>query len=192
MKNSPRLNLQFLDATKAAQVRNAFMEKFVMTKNEFQTIHKSWLDDLQKRGRVFKYEEALMWDRMPTYQDISFEKAIKFLITYNKDVLFMSENENCPTEHSLMWKGKEYNTFVAKTNSKDLASLIHYEWYKVWELISKDMYSNNYILPYDIYVFNEDMQFMIVFTHENDNWEAEIDEPMKAADARVCIAYGIK
>jgi len=104
----------------------------------------------------------------------------------------MSEDENYPTEHSLTWKDKEYKTFVAKVNSKDLAGLIHYEWYKAWELISKDMYLTNYILPYDIYVFDEDMQFMIVFTHENDNWESEIDEPMKAADARVCIAYGIK
>ena len=192
MSKFPSINLQLLDKIKAKMIREAFLKKFVMTKERFQIVHKNWLEQEEKRGHPFQYEKSLMWDRMPTYQNISFEDAINFLKTYNNDILLMSENESYPHCERLLLYNKEYKGFVAKANALELAELIYFEWYDSWRLISQYMYRDDYILPSDLYVFDENMQFMIVFTHENDNWEAEIDEPMKAAKARICIAYGVK
>lgn len=144
---------------------------------------------MAKRNYAFKYDEALMWDRMPFYQTISFSKAIQLLKSYNGEILFMSESEKYPYCHGIVFNGKEHKGVAAKANAAELAERIAFEWYEGWRLMSENMYLSDVILPEDLYVFDANMQYMIVFTHEYD-WDQELEEPMKAAASRFCMAYG--
>jgi hypothetical protein len=52
------------------------------------------------------------------------------------------------------------------------------------------MYLTHTVLPADLYVFDESMERLLVFTHETDFWELEDEQPMKCAASRFCMMYG--
>ena len=178
-------------------IRSAFMEKFLLTWPEFQVTHKDFIASLaenyHKTVDLKFYDRSLMWDRMrPEYPSVSFRAALDLLKSIDGDVLFMSEGALYPHARDLYYNGKEYKHFIAKTNTAALADLIEFEWFDEARLSMQDMYRNDYILPVDLYVFTPTMDKMIVFTHETTDWESELDDPMKAAESRVCIAYGFE
>ena len=54
------------------------------------------------------------------------------------------------------------------------------------------MYLAHTVLPADLYVFDESMEHMLVFTHETDYWELEDEQPMKCAESRFCMMCGFE
>ena len=77
--------------------------------------------------------------------------------------------------------------FISEADSCELAETIEQEWYDSYRLAMQDMYDPNAILPEDLYIFDRTMTWCVVFTHETTDWESELDNPMKAAESRVCI-----
>ena len=49
------------------------------------------------------------------------------------------------------------------------------------------MYNPNRVLPYEVYVTDRDMTWLIAFTNETTDWDSELTDPMKAAESRYCI-----
>lgn len=178
-------------------IRDAFMEKFLLTWPEFQIVFKDYIASLAERyheiaDREF-YDQSHMWDRMHTeYPSVSFAAALDLLKTMDGDVLFMSEGPLYPHASSLYYNGTEYKYFIAKANAAALAELIEFEWFDAVRLFIQNMYRDDYILPEDLYVFTPAMEKMLVFSHETTDWESEWDDPMKAAKSRLCIAYGFE
>lgn len=181
-------NISILD--RSPEVRAAFIEKFTLSWKELQSEHKQWIDDLAENNHPVSYNDILLWDKMPKYQSVSFADALSLLKSLSGDVFFMSENETYPYCRGIKVDGKEYKGGVARMNAVALAGLIEYEWYEDWRLSAENMYLENTVLPEDLYVFDLSMEHMIVFTHENDFWGSELEQPMEAAASRVCMMYG--
>ena len=51
------------------------------------------------------------------------------------------------------------------------------------------MYNPDAVLPEELYVFNESMTWLIVFTHETADWKFDENNPMKQAETRYCIIH---
>jgi len=79
----------------ANEIRQAFIEKFTMTWDEFKITHKEWIDALAAKNYTVTYEERLLWELMD-HRAISFAKALDFLRTMQGDVYVMSEHESHP------------------------------------------------------------------------------------------------
>ena len=169
--------------TNKNEIREAFTKKFLLTWEEFQIEYRDFLDRMKEKNHEFHFENALMWDKMPkTYQTPTFSEALELLKKLRGEVYFIAE-----ANEELRIDKKTYSNFTAKANAAELADLIEADWYESWKA---EDYLYLETLPPDLYVFDAEMKHMLVFTHENDLWESELTEPMKAAAARVCLAYG--
>ena len=171
-------------------LREAFNKKFLLTWEEFQTERKDWLQKAAKGNYTINYDTLFSWDKMRSYPAVSFSKALELLKSCPNDVYFLSESESHPYSESITIEGIKYKGIVAKANPPELAEQIEWEWYTNWKTESEGMYFASATLPDDLYIFDLSMEHLIVFTHENDHWELELDEPMKAAASRFCMAYG--
>ena len=89
-----------------------------------------------------------------------------------------------------MLDGVEYKGAVARGNSKEIADRIEYEWFEDRRLSLEDAYLSDAVFPEDLYVVSPDFSHLIVFTHENDFWQAELEEPVKAGISRFCMTFG--
>ena len=76
---------------------------------------------------------------------------------------------------------------IAEADAHSLAEKIEQEWFDSYRLAMQNMYDPDAILPEDLYVFDTSMKWCVVFTHETTDWESELDDPMKAAESRICI-----
>lgn len=173
----------------ANEIRQAFIEKFTMTWDEFQITNKEWIDNVSANNHTVTYGELYLWLQMD-HRAISFTKALEFLRTMKVDVYVMSESECHPGNNEFEIDGVEYKNCVAKMNAKELADLIEYEWYEPYRLDALGMYLTHLVLPADLYVFDESMEHLLVFTHETDYWELEDEQPMKCAASRFCMMCG--
>lgn len=177
--HNDELNIELL--SNEADVREKFKKRHTLSWEDFQVTHITF--DKQK------YEESYLWDLMPiNYIEVSFEDALKMLKAKKGDVLFMSEDNRNSGFHGLKLKDKKIQTFLAKADAQGLAELIEQEWYESYLLSELEMYNPEAVLPEDLYVFDLTMEWVISFTHEiTCDWELEWDEPMKAAESRLCI-----
>lgn len=175
--------------TNGSEVRRLFIEKFTLKWEKFQVINKEWIEYCAKRNDILKYDELYLWERM-RYQSISFTDALNLLRKINGEVLFMSENKEKPNCKGITFNATEYKGAVAKMDAHALADLIEYEWNTGWELSAQCMFLEETVLPEDLYVFDEKMEHLLVFTHETDHWELEWDDPMGCAASRFCMSYG--
>ena len=173
------------------EIRQAFIKKFTMTWEEFQIRHKEWIDSLTEKNFTVTHEERYLWELMD-YCSISFSKSLELLRSLTGNIYVMSESESTPGHHEFEIDGAKHKNCVLKTNVKELADLIEYEWNEGWRLAELDIYLTHTILPSDIYVFDESMEHLLVLTHENDHWELEVDQPMVAAASRFCMIYGFE
>ncbi len=165
------------------EIREAFTKKFLLTWEAFQIEYRDFLDKIAEKHHEFRFEEALMWDKMPrNYPNPTFSEALNLLKSLQGEVYFLAE-----PNQELRFNFKIHQNFVAKADALSLADLIEYDWYESWKA---EDYLYLEILPPDLYVFDAEMAHLLVFTHENDAWELELTEPMKAAAARVCLSYG--
>ncbi len=167
------------------EIRKAFVRKFAIPLQE-------WPEVCRKRKWMIDYEVCFLWDRLSGGQEIIFAKALDCLKSLSEDVFFMSESELMPYCEGIRINGIEYKGGVAKMNAAALADLIAYEWYENFRLGAQDMYLEYTVLPADLYVFDASMEHMLVFTHENDYWGIESEQPMLAADSRFCLMIGFE
>ena len=163
-----------------------FFARFIMPWEEFRIELKDFIEKMEKDNHPVDfafYEQSFFWDRMsPKFPSVSMEEALDFLRKHSGPVLFMAEKGEEGFSH-----GKKVVDFIAEALAHDLAAKIEQEWYDSYRLAMQDMYDPNAILPEDLYVFDYSMTWCVVFTHETTDWESEIDDPMKAAESRVCI-----
>ena len=178
------MDFKLVENTK--ELGEAFIDRFILTWEEFQIEMKDFIAEMEKNNHPVDfafYEQSLFWDRMGSkYPYVSMEEALAFLRGHSGPVLFMGE-----TGAEGSWEGKRVVDFIAEADAHDLAAKIDQEWYDSYRLAMQDMYDPTAILPYDLYVFDWTMTWCVVFTHETTDWESELDDPMKAAESRVCI-----
>ena len=176
------------------EIRRKFIDRFIMSWDEFQVELKDFIDNMRKRNEVVdidSYNKSYMWDKISSnYSRVSFREALKYLSSINNDVIFISEDENVPCYAELFIDGNKIRSFAAKANSKELTELIEKEWFETYILWEQGMYNPNPILPEDLYVFDKSMSWFVVFTHETTDWENE--DSMKEAESRFCIMYSKK
>lgn len=174
----------------AESIRTVFENKFLLIWPEFQALHADSI--AQRHFDKACFDSSFMWDRMrPECPTISFQNALALLRRLPGEVLFLSEGPDYPSACALKLEGKPFPHFIAAADARELADLIEYEWMEEARLFPEDCYLANKILPDDLYVLTSDMDRMLVFTHETDDYEAELTEDyIKVAKSRVCIACG--
>ena len=164
-------------------IKESFISKFVLSWEDFQVRSRSWIKKMGDRGWSVDtgwYDQAFLWDKMdPAYTFTSMKEALAFLREKTGTVLFMTEEMNESTK-------KRTVRYVARTDAVELADRIEEEWYEMYRLVEQEMYNPD-TLPCDIYVFDQTMNWCVVFTHETSDIESELDDPMKAAESRCCI-----
>ena len=178
------------------EIRQRFIDRFVYSWDEFQVEQKRFIDECAKNKCIIDinwYNQAYLWDRLNCTDSVaSFDSALEALKSHSDRVLIMSEDETHRYPGVLFYQNAKIKNFVARVNAEQLAKLIEDEWYGVYRMAEQNMYNPNPILPEDLYIFDESMKWLIVFTHETMDWESEIDDPMKSAQSRYCIVYNIK
>lgn len=177
------MNFKLLDSTN--DIGEAFIARFVMSWEDFQVEHKDYIVKMKKKNHPVDfafYEQSLFWDRMSRKYHVSMAEALTFLREHSGPVLFMGEKGV-----DGFGQGKRVVDFIAEADAHILAEKIEQEWYDSYRLAMQDMYDPDAILPADIYVFDSTLNWCVVFTHETTDWESELDDPMKAAESRVCI-----
>ncbi len=184
-----------IELLKNAQgIRKSFIERFVMSWDEFQIELEDFVEEMSKRNEkvdIEFYNKSYLWDRISSiYPRVSFREALSLLSSIDSDVLFMSEDEKHEYCGELLFEEEKIKNFVAKANAKELEKLIEQEWFETYILAEQGMYAPNPILPEDLYVFNESMSWFVVFTHETTDWET--DDPIKEAESRYCIVFTSK
>ena len=172
-------------------LRARFKAQFLMTWEEFRVVHSQMIANMAEPYQVFdeqRYESSFMWDRMPlSFSVVSFDDALKALREIGGDVLVMGEDDAVGCCNALTYCGEKIHEFIFRTDAQALAECIEFEWYESYRLAELNMYLADALLPEDVYVFNERMDWVIVFTHETSDWDAERYDMMKAAKSRVCI-----
>lgn len=178
--------MEFRPLEDTKDIGEAFIARFTLPWEEFQLEMKEFIIKMEEKNHPVDfdfYEQSLFWDRMgPKYPYVSMEEALAFLRGHSGSVYFMGEKgEDDP------WRVRRIVDFIAEADAHMLAHKIEQEWYNSYRLAMKNMYDPNAILPEDLYVFDSTMSWCVVFTHETTDWEHELDDPMKAAESRVCI-----
>lgn len=178
------MEIEYLDDI--TEIGEAFINRFVLSWESFQTKHKGWIDEMSKQNYQIDrnwYDQAFMWDKMdPKYPGASMKEALDFLRKHPGTVCFMAEKDD--REYL---QGTKTIDFIAKTDADQLAERIEYDWNESYRLESQNMYNPDE-LPEDLYVFDSTMKWCVVFTHETTDWEAEkAHDWMKTAQSRYCV-----
>ena len=175
------MHIRLLDNTR--DIRKAFINRFVVSWEEFQIQHKDWVNEMSKTNYPITadwYEKSFMWEKMDShFSAVSFNEALVFLKEHSGPVFFITERGN-PAYCQLV-------DFVAEADACILADRIEQEWYNDYRLEAQNMYNPDAFFPSEVYVFDTSMKWCVVFTHETTDWESELDNPVKAAESRVCI-----
>ena len=173
------------------EIQQAFIDKFTLTYDQFRLKHQGEpiVEEYLKNESV--YANLLIWDKLNTEFDrIDFKKALSMLKSIEGPVYLMPD----PGERGsyyLTVDGTKRKDSVASADANELAEQIEYEWYQSWKAAAMNTRLNDDVLPEDLYVFDKEMEHVIIFTHEYDFWELEAtEEYMKCADSRFCLVYG--
>lgn len=173
------------------ELRSRFFRRFVLTWEEFQVHHADWIAKLAEKSYTIDlkwYEQAYMWDRMShDFPRVSFREALAFLRAREVPVIFLSEAPGHHSRPRLSWEKVHHTDFAVTCDATQLADLIEAEWFEEYRLAEENMYNPDPVLPSDVYVFDRDMTWCAVFTHETTDWDSELTDPMKAAESRYCI-----
>lgn len=139
-----------------------------------------------KKNVIDQIADKYMWEVLTKDAAvIPFEDAVKKLKTYNNPVYFISEAEGNPSFNNCALEEYEEDKkgFAAVADADWLAEMIDYEWVNkstMWE----DGFNlgSNDILPDDLYVFDKENNWFLVFTHEITG---------NNIDTRYCLSYNI-
>jgi len=186
-----KLHIELLNNEK--NVRENFKKRHTLSWEAFQVSRSGFIQRMLEENQITfdeeYYKESYLWDLMPTeYIAVPFKDALKMLKAKDEDVWFMSEHHPNKGSHCISLKGKRIQPFLARADANGLANLIEREWYQSYRLSELLMYNSETVLPEDIYVFDESMEWVIAFTHEiTCDWSLESADMMKAAEYRLCI-----
>ena len=167
----------------AKDIRKAFIDRFVVSWEEFQIQHKDWIIEMSKTNYPITadwYEKSFMWEKMDScFPTVSFNEALAFLKEHSGSVFFITEKGNSAYCQLV--------DFTAEADAHTLAARIEQEWYDDYRLDAQNMYNPDAYFPSEVYVFDATMNWCVAFTHETTDWESELDDTMKAAESSVCI-----
>lgn len=173
------------------KTRADFIDTFVLTRDEFETLHPDFVSSLELYGTDYDYwyDCAYLWDKMsPDLPEVSVREALKLLRKREGRVLFMSETQISGNPGGLILHGRQIYDYVAMADAHELADRIEYEWFEGHRLSLGDCYLDDAILPEDLYVFDTTLDWVIVFTHETD---PDKDLTPESAETRLCLVFGI-
>ena len=109
------MNIKFLDNTK--EIKEAFINCFVMSWDEFQVKQKDWIAKMAEANypiTIDWYEKAYMWDKMnPDFPNASMEVALAFLKEHSGPVYFMTEKGE-----DTYYQGKKLVDFIAEADAE--------------------------------------------------------------------------
>lgn len=172
----------------ATEAHEYFVERFLLTYDEYIAVHSATVENYAKMGKVFDedmFRKMFMWDRLKgDFKRISQTAALDILKGIDGNVLFISEGDDFDSSCHLRLNGQLHKGFLARGNAKDLAELIEYEWRESWKSAMQDQYFDT-SLPEDLYVFDPSMEWLLVFTHEGDGAAME-----EQAQSRWCYFTG--
>ena len=130
-----------------------------------------------------------MWDRMAPNSYVHFREALLALSEHKGNVYIMGEGEDHRYPGELLYQNERVTNFVAQVDADCLARLIEEEWLVGFGIGAQSTHDHSPILPEELYVFDESMDWYIVFTEEADDLNAQFYDKMKAADSRICLLY---
>ena len=166
-------------------MRRDFVDAFVMDKADFAVAHPDWvrlMDEQFPTGFDGWYEKAFLWEKMsPDITAVDFDRALTLLRGLEGKVLFLSESETSDHDGGLVLHGRKVYDFGAIADPRELADRLEYEWNNEGRLY----FEGKLTLPWDVYVFDTTLEWVIVFTHE---WYADADG---GAEARICKVFGL-
>ena len=173
------------------EIQKAFIEKFTLTYEQFKIKYK---DDPMIEKYLKKesdYDRYFLWDKRNCgFSETVFGAALEFLRKMPDDVLIMPDPSRFNSSY-LIIDGTKRKNCVAYADASELADLIESEWRETWKARSQDIPDFNSVLPDDLYVFDEKMEHVLIFTHEYDFWELEsTEEFLNCVEARWCFSYG--
>lgn len=176
------MNIKYIE--NATETTERFKAKFVMPWEAFRVEHKDWIRAIEKKDGNFVgrkwYDGAYMWGRLISdFEQVSFDAALCFLREQREAVLFIAEK--CGGD------GVDV-AYAAEADANELAGRVERDWYESFRLMVLGRYDPDE-LEEDIYVFDASMRWCVIFTHENEHWELELEEPMRAARSRYCLIY---
>ena len=172
------MNIKLLDS--AADIREAFVNRFVLSWEEFRITKKDWIAKTSANYPITIqwYEQAYLWDKMhPDFLRVSMETALTFLREHSGTVLFMTEKNK-----EVYYQGKKHIGFVAEADAHALAARIEEEWYDSFGFTAQKLCADAF-LPDDLYVFDSALKWCAAFTHDTTEGESKIDTPRKAAQS---------
>ncbi len=169
--------MQFEVLQNGAEIRRAFTQRFVMSREAFQASRREPAGEYGSIGENW-YANSFCWERLyPEYEEVSFADALSLLRRRSGPVIFMGE----------YGPGKKECLGLAEAG--ELADRIAWEWYEDYRLEEQMRFNPDAFLATDLYVFDRALSWLIVFTHETTDWESELTDPMKAAASRYCIVF---
>lgn len=163
------------------KIRSKFIDTFVLTYSEFVSLNGKNISELHTGFNEKHYSKMFMWDKIiKSAREISFADALTLLKNKTGEVLFLTEFYNTdPVGHEFSILNA-HNEFAAVSSPQELAECISYEWFTMYELYEHESYRDDWIIPQDLYVFDESFSWCLIFTHETD-FETE------SADSRFCL-----
>ena len=181
-----KMKVIFLENEKSQRIRNEFMKRFLLSWEEFQFVHKDWLERMAAKNDAINrkwFDNSYMWDRLaPPFEAVQLNEAAAFLSEQQSSVFFISERGE-----ETWYEGKEYVDYAAQADAGELAEQIKHEWYTAYRLAENYMYDDESFINEDVYVFDEAMNWCVVFTHESTCWRERFTDPVKAAENRYCL-----
>ena len=158
-------------------IRSKFMKRFVMSYEEFCALYPD------TRISETSYHSLYMWDRMiDRYEQITFEMALKMLRNKGDNVIFISESQDVSAYYHCEMQNwwEDINGAAATADMAELVERISYEWYTSYEMWEQGCQFEDYLLPDDLYVFDDTYSWCIIFTHETVDYSEK-------AEARLCF-----
>lgn len=109
------MNIKLLDNTE--DISNAFIDRFVMSWEEFQIKKRDWIEKMAKTNCPINftwYEQSYMWDRMSSnIIHTSMGEALAFLREHSGSVFFMTEKGE-----DIYYQGKKWSILLPKQMHK--------------------------------------------------------------------------
>ena len=150
----------------AMKIKGDFDVRFILSFNEFAAARREWLTENSMDLQAW-HVRAYRWDKMgPDVRPISCDAALAALKSRERTVFIMSEDKGDISCSMCAFEGYEKNQkgFVAQVSALALAERIEYEWDE--EYIKEAFLGKEKLLPDDLYVFDIQFSWLLVFTHE--------------------------
>ena len=108
--------MKFRELDNINDISNRFVERFIMSWEEFQIKHKEFIDNMAKKNYSVDfnfYEQSYFWDRIdPEFPRVSMEEALEFLRKHTGQVLYMGEKGE-----EAYHQGKKVFCFISEESS---------------------------------------------------------------------------